>query len=120
MKDQIVEKGLVTAEKRVTAEELVEAGLLITHTCNLIGLGRTSYCRQLKDWGGSWICCRCSDQQGVGQGAKSRTLELFQPHSPEGASIQPQSCLTRLSPYGAESAWTCELQAAKALSLIHI
>ena len=40
----------MTAEKRATAEELVETGLSITHACSLIGLGRASYYRQPKDW----------------------------------------------------------------------
>ena len=40
----------MTAEKRATAEELVETGLSITHACSLIGVGRASYYRQPKDW----------------------------------------------------------------------
>ena len=41
---------MVTAEKRVAAEELVETGLSITHACSLTGLGRASYYRQPKEW----------------------------------------------------------------------
>ncbi|MBD1583921.1 IS3 family transposase [Pseudoalteromonas sp. S16_S37] len=50
IKEFIRKKGLVTAQKRSSANTLVQAGLSILKACKFVGIGRATYYRSERDW----------------------------------------------------------------------